>query len=281
MLSIGEFSNICKVSTKTLRYYAEIGLIHPNEINPENGYRYYSIEQLETMLFINRLKSYNFSLEEIKTILQSQELQDEVLYFELLKKKKEIEKQVQEYERSLEQLNHDMSVLKQGKSIMSYLDNIDVQLVEIPDMNLLFIRKMVLKCDFAAAYADNFGKLLRKIGNEKLTAIAAPMVLFHSSEFSPFGLDTEFAVPVKERVKGTRDFRPGLCLKTVLHGSYCNLPSVYAKQREWADQEGYENDNALYEVYVTDPSVVSDDNELITEIYYPVKIKSPNTRPKQ
>lgn len=27
MLSIGEFSKICKVSTKTLRYYAEIGLI--------------------------------------------------------------------------------------------------------------------------------------------------------------------------------------------------------------------------------------------------------------
>ena len=65
MLSIGEFSKICKVSTKTLRYYAEIGLILPSEINPENGYRYYSIEQLETMLFIIRLKSYNFSLEEI------------------------------------------------------------------------------------------------------------------------------------------------------------------------------------------------------------------------
>ena len=42
MLSIGEFSNICQVSTKTLRYYAEIGLILPDEINPENGYRYYS-----------------------------------------------------------------------------------------------------------------------------------------------------------------------------------------------------------------------------------------------
>lgn|GEM_PF-5573092 len=27
MLSIGEFSKICKVSTKTLRYYAKIGLI--------------------------------------------------------------------------------------------------------------------------------------------------------------------------------------------------------------------------------------------------------------
>jgi DNA-binding transcriptional MerR regulator len=60
MLSIGEFSNICKVSTKTLRYYAEIGLIFSEEINSENGYRYYSIDQLETMLLINRLKSYVF-----------------------------------------------------------------------------------------------------------------------------------------------------------------------------------------------------------------------------
>ncbi len=96
MLSIGEFSKICRVSTKTLRYYAEIGLILPNEINPENGYRYYSIQQLEAMLLINRLKSYNFSLEEIKSILKSTELQDEKLYLELIRKKKEFEKQVQE-----------------------------------------------------------------------------------------------------------------------------------------------------------------------------------------
>ncbi len=80
MLSIGEFSMICKVSTKTLRYYAEIGLIFPSEINPENGYRYYSVEQLETMLFINRLKSYDFSLEDIKTILEVKEFQEEILY---------------------------------------------------------------------------------------------------------------------------------------------------------------------------------------------------------
>lgn len=93
MLSIGEFSNICKVSTKTLRYYAEIGLILPEEINPENGYRYYSIEQLETMLFINRLKSYNFSLEEIKEILDGQEVQEDRLYSELVRKKREIEEQ--------------------------------------------------------------------------------------------------------------------------------------------------------------------------------------------
>ena len=87
MLSIGEFSKICKVSTKTLRYYAEIGLIMPNEINPETGYRYYAIEQLETMLLIIRLKSYNFSLEEIKQIIESGELYEEKLYVALTRKR--------------------------------------------------------------------------------------------------------------------------------------------------------------------------------------------------
>jgi DNA-binding transcriptional MerR regulator/effector-binding domain-containing protein len=273
MLSIGEFSNICKVSTKTLRYYAEIGLILPDEINPENGYRYYSIEQLETMLFINRLKSYNFSLEEIKAILESEEAQDENLYLALIRKKKEIEKQVQESEMTVDRLNNDILSMKQGKSIMSYLEGIDVQLVEIPLMYLLFIRKMVHESDFAAEYGNCFSQLFRKIADDKLTVLAPPMVLFHSAEFNPFGLDTEFAIPIKEYVTGTRDFYPGLCLKTILHGSYSELSSVYTKQREWAEKEGYESTHALYEVYVTDPSQVSKESELITEVYYPVKKK--------
>lgn len=276
MLPIGEFSNICKVSTKTLRYYAEIGLILPVEINPENGYRYYSVEQLETMLFINRLKSYNFSLEEIKTILKSEELLEEKLYLALTKKKKEIEKQVQEFKKTLEQLNNDISSLKQGKSIMSYLESIDVQLVEVPKMYLLSFRKMVHEYEFAEEYGSCFSKLFKKIQDDKLTILDPPMVLFHSAEFSPFGLDTEFAISIKEYVTGTRDFYPGLCLKTVLYGSYSNLSSVYTKQREWAEKEGYECNNALYEVYVTDPTQVSKESELITEIYYPVKKKASN-----
>lgn len=273
MLSIGEFSNICKVSTKTLRYYAEIGLILPDEINPENGYRYYSIEQLETMLFINRLKSYNFSLEEIKTILKSEELQDEKLYFALNKKKKEIEQQVKDFEKTLSELNNDILNLQRGKSIMSYLENIDVQLVEVPMMYLLSIRKMVQEYEFAEEYKKCFNKLFKKIQDNKLTIIDPPMVLFHSAEYTPFGLDTEFAIPIKDYVTGTRDFHPGLCFKTVVHGPYSNLSSVYTKQREWAEKEGYESSNALYEVYVTDPTQVAKESDLITEVYYPVKKK--------
>ena len=271
MLSIGEFSNICKVSTKTLRYYAEIGLILPNEINNENGYRYYSIEQLETMLFIKRLKSYNFSLEEIKTILKSEELKEEKLYSYLIKKQREIDKQTKELNNTLEQINNDISNLKQGKSIMSYMESLDVKFVEVQNMNLIYIRKMVQEHEFVEEYGNCFGKIFNKIKDNKLTITAPPMVLFHSSEYSPFGLDTEFAIPVKEYITGSRDFNPGLCLKTVVQGSYSDLSSVYARQLEYAEKEGYKGKDALFEVYVTDPSKVESESELITEVYYPIK----------
>ncbi len=278
MLSIGEFSHICKVSTKTLRYYAEIGLILPEEINPENGYRYYSIAQLEKMLFINRLKAYNFSLEEIKAILSSEGSRPESLYPVLARKRDEIEKHAQRLRNTVEQIDNDIARVRQGAPLMSYLEGIDVQFVEIPLMCLLSIRKMVQQHAFADEYRDCFGRLFRHIADDKLTTLAPPLVLFHSAEYCPSGLDTEFAVPVKEYVTGTRDFHPGLCLKTVLHGSYAGLPSVYVKQREWAEREGYELNNALFEVYVTDPSQTENESELITEVYSPVKKKISGNR---
>jgi DNA-binding transcriptional MerR regulator len=41
MLAIGEFSQISRVSVKTLRYYDQIGLFRPFYISPQTGYRYY------------------------------------------------------------------------------------------------------------------------------------------------------------------------------------------------------------------------------------------------
>jgi len=151
MLSIGEFSSICKVSTKTLRYYAEIGLLEPGEVNPENGYRYYSVEQLETMLFINRLKAYSFYLDEIKDILQSEEAGDDNLYLAFIQKKKEIEKKMHNFHHILTQLEDDIAMIQEGKSIMSYMGDIGVQLVDVPQMHLLSIRKNVRADDYPAA----------------------------------------------------------------------------------------------------------------------------------
>ncbi|WP_429841849.1 MerR family transcriptional regulator [Brevibacillus sp. FIR094] len=274
MLAIGEFSKICGVSTKTLRYYAEIGLMNPDEINPENGYRYYSIKQLKKMIFINRLKSYHFSLDEIKAILEWEEDQsEEKLVSALLHKQREMYEKRDALDYTIKQLNHDLSKIEKGISMMSYLDNIEVQLVETQPIPILSIRQMMTSDDYATGYGKYFSKLYERIATEKLTLLGTPMTIYHSPEFNPAGNDTEFALPVAEAVKGTRDLPGGLCAKSVCKGTYTELTAVYARLREWVENEGYELVRSPYEVYVTAPDQASVPEEIVTEVYFPVRKK--------
>lgn len=271
MLSIGEFSNICRLPIKTLRYYSDIELVVPEQVNPQTGYRYYSINQLEQVLYITRLKSYNFSLEEIKRIMDSSQDSGDFLMEELLLKQKEIEKTIEDAKNRVVELQRDIDVLKEGKSIMSYMDNIDVALVEFPKINILSTRKKIRKKNMALEYQKCFNKLLNRIITDELSVLSKPMALFHSREFSDEGIDTEFAIQIEELVTGTRDFEPKLCLKSTHSGPYSELPSVYTKQLNFAEKEGYIATNALFEIYITDPSEVEDENLCVTEVYLPVK----------
>ncbi|AVK83799.1 MerR family transcriptional regulator [Lysinibacillus sp. B2A1] len=274
MLSIGEFSKICGVSTKTLRYYDEIGLIKPDGINAENGYRYYSIRQLKRMLFINRLKSYHFSLEEIKTILELEEDQsEEKLCTALHRKKHEIQEKLKSFEYLLHQLNHDISDLEKGVPIMSYLDDIEVQLVETKPMNILSKRLMMRSDDYEVGYVRYFNELYEKIATEKLTLLGKPMTIYHSPDYNPVGNDTEFAIPIKEVVSGARDLPGGLCAKSILKGAYPELTSVYANLMKWMDHEGYELILPPYEIYITDPNQTKNSENYVTEVYFPIKKK--------
>ena len=68
-MTTGEFAKLMKVSKHTLFHYDDIGLFCP-EILGENGYRYYSIYQMETLDTILLLKKSGMSLQEIKDFLE-------------------------------------------------------------------------------------------------------------------------------------------------------------------------------------------------------------------
>ena len=50
LYKIWEFSKLTNVPIKTLRYYDEINLFKPQEIDLFSGYRYYSKEQIEDLI---------------------------------------------------------------------------------------------------------------------------------------------------------------------------------------------------------------------------------------
>ncbi|KTS79144.1 transcriptional regulator, partial [Paenibacillus jamilae] len=66
--SIGEVSRLKNVTIKALRYYHNIGLLIPAYINPDNGYRYYTINQFIYLDIIKISKQSNVSVKEIKAL---------------------------------------------------------------------------------------------------------------------------------------------------------------------------------------------------------------------
>ena len=66
LYKIGDFSKEINLPVKTLRYYDEINLFKPKEIDLFTGYRYYSEDQIDDIKLILLLKEVGFSLEEIK-----------------------------------------------------------------------------------------------------------------------------------------------------------------------------------------------------------------------
>ena len=52
MLGIGKFSKLSGLSNKTLIWYDQVGLLKPDYVNPDNGYRYYSEQSLDKVMFI-------------------------------------------------------------------------------------------------------------------------------------------------------------------------------------------------------------------------------------
>lgn len=70
--TIGEMAKLAGVSYKTIRYYVEKGLLVPKD-KTEGGYYLFHADVVEKLQRISMLKYLNFSLEEIKQMLEGED----------------------------------------------------------------------------------------------------------------------------------------------------------------------------------------------------------------
>ncbi|MGH2836527.1 MAG: MerR family transcriptional regulator [Solirubrobacteraceae bacterium] len=69
MLNIGEFARLGQVSPRMLRHYDQLGLIVPERVDPDSGYRSYGVKQLAGLHRLLALRDLGFSLEQIGPLL--------------------------------------------------------------------------------------------------------------------------------------------------------------------------------------------------------------------
>lgn len=117
MYKIGEFSKITNLSVKTLRYYNEIGLLLPEEVDIYTGYRYYGDRNLEEVKLIKELKGAGFTLEEIINKWNKFTIDD----FE--NKSKELYQKQMQLDESIKKVNYLKTHLFNGKIVNYELNN--------------------------------------------------------------------------------------------------------------------------------------------------------------
>ncbi len=105
---ISEFSKLVNVPVKTLRYYDEIGLFKPEEVDIFSNYRYYLDTQVKDILLIKELKEAGFLLSEIKQNWNNWN------DFILLKQKEKIYLERQELNKKIKKIDELRTRIKDG-----------------------------------------------------------------------------------------------------------------------------------------------------------------------
>ncbi|MBV8562927.1 MAG: MerR family transcriptional regulator [Actinobacteria bacterium] len=76
LLSIGRFSRLTGLTVKALRHYDEVGLLRPDSVDPDSGYRLYAPGQVSRAEAIRRLRRLELPLDEIAALLDAGEPAD-------------------------------------------------------------------------------------------------------------------------------------------------------------------------------------------------------------
>ena len=262
LLRIGEFARYLGISVRTVRYYSDIGLLAPTEVDPDTGYRAYGLDRLETGRRLLALKDLGLTLEEIRQVLDDE--LDDGAYRSLITA--HVERLEHEQERGAERLDRAKAHLQ---SLTSRLEPAmaDITITTTEPQTIAFIRDNL---DGVAAIGAMFPRLFESVNPSQ--AIGTAGQAYH--EFADDGsfIDFEAFVPVADDYEPSgeaqvRRLEAGQVATYTHHGAFERLPQAYDVMLRWISENGYQVSGPSYEWnIVCNLPVRQDDDSNVTEI---------------
>ncbi|MEG0379930.1 MAG: MerR family transcriptional regulator, partial [Eubacterium sp.] len=114
LLTISEFAKLSGTKRKNLIYYDTIDLFSPDTIG-ENGYRYYSYQQLETINVIYSMKEIGTPLKEIKVYLDERSPERLIKVFN--EKKEKIDSEIKKLQKISKMMQERMMITEKSQKI--------------------------------------------------------------------------------------------------------------------------------------------------------------------
>lgn len=261
MLTIGAFSRLARVSTRTLRHYDALGLLRPAHLGRDNGYRYYDEAQLETVVRIRRLSQYGFSLSEIGGLLP---LPEQELALHLQKRRMAVYGELNRLRKTLRQMEDEIFQMEG----IAMSEHYKVILLNDPPQRVFSIRRTIDVTQIHQLFCD----LHQAAAERGLVQRGCTQMLYHGKEFSHENIDGEAQLVVDGDGEGVSQRPAQLCVATTHRGAYERLQYAYDALCTWLSQHPeYQVCGPAIERYIKDEREVSGPEELETGVLFPVQ----------
>jgi DNA-binding transcriptional MerR regulator len=260
--SIGEFSKMTSLTIKSLRLYHEKGLLVPAEVDQFTCYRYYNEVNYEQAKSINILKAFDFTLAEIKELLDDCDDETDLLP-QLQVKLTEIKSKIHHYQ----QVSLSIEDYIQYERENSMKDQHDFE-IEEKELDTILIAGHRMKGKFEDI-GEGITLLYKKMGRY---INGKAMTLYYDWEFKEGDADFEPCVPIRkgkdEDGISVRELKGGHCMSLIHKGSYETLGDSYKTIIAYLNEKNYKPILPSREVYLKGPGMIFRGNpkNYLTEI---------------
>jgi DNA-binding transcriptional MerR regulator/effector-binding domain-containing protein len=276
MIKIGEFSKLVQVPVPTLRYYDQMGLLKPIEVDRFTGYRYYSVSQLPRLNRILALRGLGFTLEQIAEVLDDGLTPEQMRgmlrlrHAQISQHLVEMQDQLLEVENRLQQIEHE-----------SEISTYDVILKPVVPLLVAEVRAILPKHSDSTSLFGEVYEAIRPYVNDALHPNpdqgGQTLVLWYDTEYKETDVDGAAAfmlrcrIPQIGRVK-VYELPAAMMASAVHHGSYATIGKAHEAVVSWIEASGYRIVGADRELNLFHTMPITQDNpNYVTEIQYPVE----------
>lgn len=265
LYKIGMFAQMNHITVKALRFYEEQGLLCPAYVDQENGYRYYTLDQMATIHQIAALKGAGFTLEDIRQMRSGAE--EKLL---LQKKKSQLLAKIAELTKQIAVID---AYLSDGTASLSS----PVLIKTLPACKVAASEKIIDSYDDLFQAMPEMGAEMERLGCEcALPEYCFTQYLEPGYKEENIRIETCEAVTRLQKDSDTLKFYEleETTAACIFHkGSYADFPKTYAILLKYIEDNGYEIIGNIRESYIDGIWNKDDESEWLSEIQIPVRKK--------
>ncbi|MEM7281703.1 MAG: MerR family transcriptional regulator [Pseudomonadota bacterium] len=242
-LKIGDFARLAGVSVKTLRFYADEGILLPREVDPDSGYRLYDADQVGEAIRILNLREAGVSLADIKSLSANEQpdliakLRQQRAY--LLKEKAKIEGK--------------LNIVEGLVQAISGIGPVAIEQIRIVSIEPEFVYSVRAQHDVdSGVITDAFEHAESVVSKGDARANRSPFLLVHRSDTGEYR-DVEVCIPVRDDRIDALPVRliagAQIACAATFVGAYTQSADVEGHLRDWIREAGLVSAGPVREVY--------------------------------